>query len=133
LRRPSRRLVAALGRAGDWAYIWRAGRANPGHGGSGAVMAREREVALVTGGARRIGEAIVRDLARNGFAVAIHYNGARAEADRLAAQIEAGGGRAAPVEADLTDMDAAGAVLAQAARALGPVRLLVNNASVFED
>ncbi len=96
-------------------------------------MAREREVALVTGGARRIGEAIVRDLARNGFAVAIHYNGARADADRLAAQIEAGGGRAAPVEADLTDMDAAGAVLAQAARALGPVRLLVNNASVFED
>ena len=96
-------------------------------------MASEQKVALVTGGARRIGAAIVRDLAAHGFAVAIHYHGAREEADRLLADIEAGGGRAALVEADLTDMEAAARVIPQAAAALGPVRLLVNNASLFEE
>ena len=96
-------------------------------------MAREQHVALVTGGARRIGRAIAEDLAAHGFAVAIHYNDAREEADALVAAIEARGGRAALVEADLTDMDAAAGVVAEATRALGPVRLLVNNASAFED
>ncbi len=96
-------------------------------------MAREQHVALVTGGARRIGRAIAEDLAANGFAVAIHYNDARDEAERLVAGIEAQGGRAALVEADLTDMDAAADIIARAAAALGPVRLLVNNASSFED
>ena len=96
-------------------------------------MASTETVALVTGGARRIGAAIARDLAAGGFAVAIHYNGAREEAAQLAAEIGAGGGRAALVEADLTDMAAADGVVAQAERALGPVQLLVNNASVFED
>jgi NAD(P)-dependent dehydrogenase (short-subunit alcohol dehydrogenase family) len=96
-------------------------------------MAMKQEVALVTGGARRIGEAIVRDLAANGFTVAIHYNGARAEADRLVAEIEAAGGRTALFESDLTDMEAAGQLVYQVTRMLGPVRMLVNNASVFED
>jgi NAD(P)-dependent dehydrogenase (short-subunit alcohol dehydrogenase family) len=96
-------------------------------------MASTQTVALVTGGARRIGAAIARDLAANGFAVAIHYNGAREDAARLAADIEAAGGRAALVEADLTDMAAADGLVAAAERALGPVQLLVNNASIFED
>lgn len=96
-------------------------------------MTTRQAVALVTGGARRIGKAIVRDLAANGFAVAIHYHGAHDEADALAAEVEADGGRAALVEADLTDMEAAAQVMPQAAAALGPVQLLVNNASVFEE
>ena len=96
-------------------------------------MATDRKVALVTGGARRIGAAIARDLAAGGFAVAIHYHGADEEAKQLAAGIEAAGGRAAAVEADLTDMEAAAGLVAAASRALGPVRLLVNNASLFED
>jgi NAD(P)-dependent dehydrogenase (short-subunit alcohol dehydrogenase family) len=96
-------------------------------------MASTQTVALVTGGARRIGAAITRDLAAGGFAVAIHYNGAREEAEFLAADIEAGGGRAALVEADLTDMAATEGVITAAQAALGPVRLLVNNASVFDD
>lgn len=96
-------------------------------------MAMERNVALVTGGARRIGRAIVQDLAAGGFAVAIHCHGARDEADALAARIAAGGGAAAVIEADLTDMDAAATLVARANAALGPVRLLVNNASLFED
>lgn len=87
---------------------------------------------LVTGGARRIGRAIVEDLAANGFAVAIHCNRSRDEADRLAETIVAAGGRAAVAQADLTDTTAVASLIAAATDALGPVSLLVNNASVFE-
>jgi NAD(P)-dependent dehydrogenase (short-subunit alcohol dehydrogenase family) len=96
-------------------------------------MPDRNKVALVTGGARRIGRAIVEDLAAHGFAVAIHCNRSRAEADALAASIRTAGGRATVVVADLCDRDAAGRVVAEAAAALGTVRLLVNNASVFRD
>ncbi|WP_245491914.1 SDR family oxidoreductase [Mesorhizobium sp. M7A.F.Ca.AU.001.01.1.1] len=87
----------------------------------------------MTGGARRIGRAIVEDLAAHGFAVAIHCNRSRSEADALAAEIIAGGGRAAVVAADLTDMDAIDDLIGEAQAALGPLSLLVNNASLFED
>ncbi|MER9289639.1 SDR family oxidoreductase [Mesorhizobium sp. M0618] len=96
-------------------------------------MSKATVTALVTGGARRIGRAIVEDLAAHGFAVAIHCNRSRTEADVLAAKIIAGGGRAAVVAADLTDMDAVGDLVGQAQAALGPIPLLVNNASLFED
>jgi NAD(P)-dependent dehydrogenase (short-subunit alcohol dehydrogenase family) len=89
--------------------------------------------ALVTGGARRIGGAIVADLAAHGFAVAIHANRSFAEAGKLAARIGAAGGKAVPLQADLTDMNAAGRLVEDAAAALGPVCLLVNCASIFED
>ena len=96
-------------------------------------MTQAAGTALVTGGARRIGAAIVEDLAAHGFAVAIHCNSSRDDADRLAAKIIESGGRSAVVQADLTDMDQAGALLGAAAEKLGPVDLLVNNASLFED
>ena len=96
-------------------------------------MTQAAGTALVTGGARRIGAAIVEDLAAHGFAVAIHCNDSRDAADRLAAKITESGGRSAVVQADLTDMDQAGALLGAAAEKLGPVDLLVNNASLFED
>jgi NAD(P)-dependent dehydrogenase (short-subunit alcohol dehydrogenase family) len=96
------------------------------------VTARPAQVALVTGGAKRIGRAIVEDLARNGWAVAIHVNRSREEADRLAASIHAAGGRATVVVADLGDVEGLPAVLAEATAALGPLTLLVNSASIFE-
>lgn len=95
-------------------------------------MAEEKGIALVTGGARRIGRAIVEDLARHGFAVAIHCRRSLDEASELAARINAEGGRAAVVTADLADLEAARALPAMAAAALGPLTLLVNNASIFE-
>ena len=87
---------------------------------------------LVTGGARRVGRAIVEDLARNGFGVAIHCNRSRDEADTLAATIAAAGGRATVVEADLTDAHAAGELVGAAERAIGPLSIVVNNASIFD-
>jgi NAD(P)-dependent dehydrogenase (short-subunit alcohol dehydrogenase family) len=87
--------------------------------------------ALVTGGGRRIGAAIVHDLAEHGWAVAIHYNRSRREAETLAAEIGAAGGRAATVAGDLADPDALRRIVPAAAAALGPLTLLVNNASVF--
>ncbi|AMX99754.1 SDR family oxidoreductase [Mesorhizobium ciceri] len=96
-------------------------------------MSKATVTALVTGGARRIGRAIVEDLAAHGFAVAIHCSRSRSEADALAAEIIAGGGRAAVVAADLTDMDAIDDLIGEAQAALGPLSLLVNNASLFED
>lgn len=95
-------------------------------------MTYEKGTALVTGGARRIGRAIVEDLSRNGFAVAIHCRSSVDVAEALATEINQQGGRAVVVVADLADLDAARALPAMAAEALGPLTLLVNNASIFE-
>lgn len=89
-------------------------------------------VALVTGGGRRIGRAIVEALAEAGFAVAIHYRCSREPAQALAAAIADRGGRAIALEADLADAAAVETLMPRAVVALGPVRLLVNSASIFE-
>jgi NAD(P)-dependent dehydrogenase (short-subunit alcohol dehydrogenase family) len=96
-------------------------------------MQKSDKTALVTGGAKRIGAAIVEDLAKNGFAMAIHCNRSAAEANALAAKINGRGGRAIVLPADLTEMSQAERLIGDAAAALGPVRLLVNNASIFRD
>ncbi|WEX07605.1 SDR family oxidoreductase [Chelativorans sp. AA-79] len=96
-------------------------------------MRPAKQSALVTGGAKRIGRAIVLDLAANGFAVAIHCGQSRAEAEKLAAGISDSGGSAYVLQADLTDTTQAGRLVEEAEAALGPIGLLVNNASVFEE
>jgi NAD(P)-dependent dehydrogenase (short-subunit alcohol dehydrogenase family) len=85
----------------------------------------------VTGGARRIGAAIVRDLAKHGWAVAIHCNNSVAEADALAADIHKAGGQATIVRADLADFGSVARIVPDTVAALGPLTLIVNNASVF--
>ncbi|EJW10602.1 FolM Alternative dihydrofolate reductase 1 [Rhodovulum sp. PH10] len=88
--------------------------------------------ALVTGGAQRIGRAIVGALARAGFAVAVHARASREQADALCAEIVAAGGRAETVVADLADHAAVERLVPAAVAAVGPLTLLVNNASEFE-
>lgn len=88
--------------------------------------------AIVTGGAKRIGRAIVEDLARNGLGVAVHCNTARAEAETLVGRIREAGGSAALVRADLTDTAAVDDLLPTAEAALGPISIVVNNASIFD-
>ncbi|MEJ0097934.1 MAG: SDR family oxidoreductase [Bauldia sp.] len=95
-------------------------------------MATPLPVALVTGGARRVGRAIVEDLARHGWAVAIHHNASHADAAALAAEIVGAGGKAVAIAADLGNPDCVGQIIGEATAALGPLTLLVNNASVFE-
>ena len=90
------------------------------------------ETALITGAAQRIGRAMALDLADAGWRVAVHYNGSRTAAEALVAEIAAKGARAAAVQADLADEDATENLIPAAADALGPVTLLVNNASLFE-
>jgi NAD(P)-dependent dehydrogenase (short-subunit alcohol dehydrogenase family) len=90
------------------------------------------DAALVTGGARRIGAHLVRVLAERGFAVAIHYGGSAAEALALADEIVRAGGKAAPIGADLADPAQLEGLVAAAAAAVGPIRVLINNAAVFE-
>jgi NAD(P)-dependent dehydrogenase (short-subunit alcohol dehydrogenase family) len=91
------------------------------------------KTALVTGGARRIGRAIVENLAANGFAVAIHCNRSVDEAAALAEEIALAGGKAMVVAADLTDMGAVATLADRVTAELGPLGLLVNSASIFKD
>jgi NAD(P)-dependent dehydrogenase (short-subunit alcohol dehydrogenase family) len=95
-------------------------------------MATNMNVAIVTGGARRVGRAIVEDLAGHGWAVAIHCNRSRADGDALAAAINGKGGRAAVVVADLVKTESVANVVADTVSALGAPTLLVNNAATYE-
>jgi len=91
---------------------------------------QSRHAALITGAGRRIGAAIARALSGAGYAVVLHANRSRAEAEELAGEIVGAGGRAHVVLADLTDKDAVQKLVAAAA-AFGPLTLLVNSASEF--
>ncbi|HZF33266.1 MAG TPA: SDR family oxidoreductase [Candidatus Angelobacter sp.] len=90
------------------------------------------KAALVTGAAKRIGGAIARDLARHGWAVAVHYHHSAADAAALVREIEQAGGRAVALPADLAREAHTHALIARAVEALGPLTCLVNNASLFE-
>jgi len=96
------------------------------------LKTQQRSAALITGAARRIGAAIARALSRDGYDVVLHANQSRADAEALAHEIESDGGRAAVVIGDLADAAALRAIV-PAASAHGPLSLLVNNASVFDD
>ena len=95
-------------------------------------MNGHKRVALVTGGARRIGAAIAAELAESGFAVAVHSNRSADNADALVARITEAGGVARAFQADLADPDGVAELAASVDETLGHVRLLVNNASIFE-
>jgi len=88
--------------------------------------------ALVTGGAKRLGRAMALALAGAGFDVAIHYGGSAEEAEGTAGEVRGAGRRAVTLRADLSREAEAAALLPAAAAALGPVGVLVNNASAFE-
>ena len=90
-------------------------------------------VVLVTGGARRVGAAIVRSFAERGYRVVIHHGQSAAEAEALAASLHAAHGTASHiVQADLAEPDAPTRVVDEAARAFGRLDVIVSSASIME-
>ncbi len=92
-----------------------------------------RRVALVSGGSRGIGAAVAIRLAEQGFAVAINYRTERAAAARLVSQIEARGGRARAIGADVSRADSVAALFRELDETLGALEVLVCSAGVLQD
>ena len=89
--------------------------------------------ALVTGAGKRLGRAIASGLAEEGYALGLHYNSSADGAAALCDEILAKGGKAVLLRKDLSRPESAGALVGEAADALGgPVSLLVNSASAFD-
>lgn len=96
-------------------------------------VAAPRGVALITGAPRRIGRVLALAAAEAGFDVAIHARAIDDDARSLADAIADKGRRSVLMEADLADPAAPTDLIGWAHEALGPLTLLVNNASLFED
>lgn len=95
------------------------------------VEKSDTRVALVTGGAVRVGRAIALRLARDGFDIVVTYRNSQEEAKGLVAEVEALGRRGAMLEVDLEDPDAVAMLPPRAAEALSRLDVVVNSASGF--
>lgn len=91
------------------------------------------KIALVTGGGRGIGRAISLELAGRGAAVIVNYNRSAAAADDVVARIEAVGGSARSIQADVSDADQVAAMFKAIIAEYGTVDILVNNAGMTRD
>ena len=89
-------------------------------------------IALVTGAAKRLGRDMALYLARRGYDVAVHYSTSAADARQTVADITALGRRSIALQAELLDEDQLATLIPRATAALGPLTLLINNASIFE-
>jgi 3-oxoacyl-[acyl-carrier protein] reductase len=96
-------------------------------------MRLKDQVALVTGGSRGIGRAVVQAFAAEGARVAVVYRGGREAADKLVQEVTNAGGAARAYQADVADAAAVKACVSQAEKDLGPITILVNNAGVIAD
>jgi 3-oxoacyl-[acyl-carrier protein] reductase len=90
----------------------------------------QKKRALVTGGSRGIGAAIVKRLAREGADVALTYVSRPDEAEKVVAEAKAFGVRALAVPADAADAEAVAAAVERTAREFGGLDILVNNAGI---
>src|ERR1700748_2494172 len=87
-------------------------------------------VALVTGGSRGIGAAIVKALGEAGCSVAVNYRERMAEAEALAKAIVPAGGKSVAIAADVSKADEVAAMVERASGDLGPIDILINNAGI---
>src|SRR5690242_17253357 len=92
-----------------------------------------RQVAIVTGGSRGIGRAIVVKLASLGFTVHFTYVSNEERASQLAREVEAAGGRAKPMRVDSRDLHACTAFVEATIAETGRLDVLVNNAAITND
>lgn len=89
-------------------------------------------VALVTGGGTGLGRAIALTLASRGAVLAVNYSRSEAEARAVVAEIEAVGGRAVAVRADVSNEESVRSMVSSVDSALGPIEVLVNNAGTTQ-
>ena len=90
-----------------------------------------QRVAIVTGGARRVGEAIVRGRAARGDAIVLHHGNSPTEADALAEALRAQGTSVHVVQADLAVPGAAAHIVDEAMRVYGRLDIVISYASVM--
>ena len=96
-------------------------------------MDLSNKVAIVTGGASGIGRAISISLAKHGANVVINYNRSADKANALVAEIEAFGGKAVAVQADVSQYQDAEKLMQTALDTFGTLNILVNNAGITDD
>lgn len=92
-----------------------------------------KPVALVTGGSRGIGKAIVVDLASQGYRVAFSYHANQAAADAVVQEVQTAGGEALAIQSDAASSEQAQALVQQTVDTFGQLDVLVNNAGITRD
>ncbi|MCC5981793.1 MAG: SDR family NAD(P)-dependent oxidoreductase [Oceanicaulis sp.] len=96
-------------------------------------MASAKGVALITGGAKRLGRAFCEALAEDGYDIAVHYNSSDRDAQGLIDALSANGVTARAFGADFFNTEAVEALIPAVNAEMGPVSVLVNSASIFEE
>jgi len=90
------------------------------------------KIALVTGASKGIGAGIAKELGKRGAIVAVNYSKDKAAAEKVVTHIEAAGGRATAIKANVGDPGSAGPLVEAIVSQLGPIDILVNNAGIYE-
>jgi NAD(P)-dependent dehydrogenase (short-subunit alcohol dehydrogenase family) len=90
-------------------------------------------IALITGAAKRIGRSVSIALAEQDYDIGVHYSTSEASAFELVSELKAMGVKAFALQADLNIPSEAKGLVKQAVNVLGPIKVLINNASVFFD
>jgi len=91
------------------------------------------KTAIITGGSRGIGAEIARKFAADGAKVVVNYSGSQEKAEAVVADIEANGGTAIAVKANVADAESVKAMVEETMKTFGSVDILVNNAGITRD
>ncbi|MEC1179386.1 3-oxoacyl-[acyl-carrier-protein] reductase [Metasolibacillus meyeri] len=96
-------------------------------------MTLQNKTAIVTGASRGIGQAIALELAKEGAKVVVNYSGSEARAQQVVEQIQAAGGEAIAVQANVADAESVAQLMSKALETFGSIDILVNNAGITRD